>query len=274
VKRVGKICIGLVGGLALCAGLRAGNLSADNPYAPIVARNVFDIHPPPPDRSKEKEAEQQMPKITLNGIISTFGRLQALYKVAVPGRPGVPAKDESYILGEGEAQDDIGVVKIDEKGGMVTFNNHGMDQDVQLADAGGGSGPAPGGGAPTAPPFPRPNFPGFPGFPRPGFTPPAASSSGFIKFGSQSGGPGQNLSGNSPTASANPSSHLGVAMGGAGYTGPQQEPVQLSGDDQSIIVAARHAVALQNGDPTAQIYPPTEHDAEAGIPTPGGAPQP
>ena len=135
MERVGKLCLCLAGGLVLNTGLRADDfVSADNPYAPIVTRNVFDIHPPPPVDPNAQNAEPP-PKITPNGIMSAFGHLQVLFKVAIPAKPGQPAKDQSYILSEGQAQDDIEVTKIDEKGSVVTFNNHGTVQELPLAVA-------------------------------------------------------------------------------------------------------------------------------------------
>ena len=44
-----------------------------------------------------------------NGIMSIFGQLQVLFKVAIPAKAEQPAKDESYILSEGQRQDEIEV---------------------------------------------------------------------------------------------------------------------------------------------------------------------
>ena len=285
MKCVGKLCLCLAGGLVLNASLRAGGtLSPDNPYAGIADRNVFDVHPPPPVDPNAQAAAVPPPKITLNGIISTLGHLQALYKVAVPAKPGQPPKDQFYILGEGEAQDEIEVTKIDEKGGLVTFNNHGTEQELPLTPATAGSGPAPAPTAPAAGPGPGPGF--RPGFPRPGFPPAGggnANNTGIIRFGqsSSAGGPSPNAN-NAYNSGANPSSRLGVAMGGAGgMSFPQQQQMQLSGDDQAVLVAAHHAIAESQGDPVAKIFPPTDYDTQAGAtpnlappPAPDGTPQP
>jgi hypothetical protein len=58
-----------------------------------------------------------------------------LFKVSVPAQPGIPAKEDNYILGEGQRQDDIEVTRIDEKSGVVTFNNHGVVQEIPLTVA-------------------------------------------------------------------------------------------------------------------------------------------
>jgi len=291
VKRVGKLCLCLAGGLVLNASLRAaGTMSPGHPYAPIVVRNVFNIHPPPPVENKEDNKPPPL-KITLNGIVSNLGHPQALYKVAMPAKPGIPPKDQFYMLGEGEAQDEIEVVKIDEKAGLVTFNNHGTEQEIPLADATASSGtpPAPAGPAPAGP---APGSVPRPGFFRPGFPPGggnANNGSGLIRFGQPgvgvSGGQNPNINGanNANNNGANPNSRLGVAMGGAGgyssQPSSQQTQAPLSADEQATMITYNHAVAVAKGDPTAVIYPPTEYDSEAGVPsnvapppTPGGTP--
>ena len=193
MKRVGKLCLCLAGGLALNAGLRAADpVSSGNPYAPIATRNVFDIKPPPLVDPNQAPAEPP-PKITPNGITSIRGQKRALFKVAYPAKPGQPAKDQSYMLSEGEAQDDVEVTKINEAAGLVTFNNHGTIQELPLAiaTASGPSAPAPSGPGPAGPP--RPNFP------MPGIAPGGGNggNAGIIHFG-QSGGFGgqkQNING-------------------------------------------------------------------------------
>jgi len=134
MKCVGKIAVCLAGGLALNAGLSAAEaVSPNNPYAPIVVRNVFGLNPPQPvDPNQNSEPP---PKITPNGIMTIFGNRQVLFKVSIPAKPGIPAKDDDYILGEGQRQDDIEVTGIDEKSGVVTFNNHGDVQVIPLAVA-------------------------------------------------------------------------------------------------------------------------------------------
>jgi len=277
VKRVGKLCLCLACGLLLNAGLRAADtVSSDNPYASIAARNVFDIHTPPPvDPNKSPEAPP--PKITLNGIISTRGYLQALFKVAIPPKPGQPAKDQFYILGEGEAQDEIEVTKIDETGGLVTFNNHGTVQELPLANATASTAPAPAPAGPAAGPGPGVR----PGFPRPGFAPGGGNvnNPGFIRFGQSgaAGGQNQNVNrGNNPNnGGVNSGSRLGVAMGGAsGISGQQfsqQGQTRMSADDQQVMMTAYKATALANNDPMYKILPPSAYDNEAGIPSTPGA---
>src|SRR5471032_2440139 len=128
MKRCGKIAICLAGALTLNAGLRADDVAlADNPYATIVARNIFSLNPPPPPVDPNANAPvEPAVKITPNGIMSIFGQLQVLFKASGGGKPG----DQSYILGEGQMDDEIEVVKIDEKNSLVTFKNHGLLQTL------------------------------------------------------------------------------------------------------------------------------------------------
>ena len=78
--------------------------------------------------------------------MGVFGNGQVLFKVApAAAKPGPPAKDEYYILSEGQRQDDIEVLKIDDKKSLVTFDNHGFTQELPLANtpaSGGSGGPA------------------------------------------------------------------------------------------------------------------------------------
>ena len=137
MKCAGKIAVCLAGGLAFSASLQADDvLLPGNPYAPVVVRNVFGLNPPLPVDPNAPSADPPV-KITPNGIMSIFGQLQVLYKVA-----GKTPGQDAYTLSEGERQDDIEVTKIDEKAGIVTFNNHGVVQALPLVPATPTSTPA------------------------------------------------------------------------------------------------------------------------------------
>ena len=139
--------------------------AADKPYASIVARNMFGLLPmPPPDTNPPAPPVDPPPKITPNGIMDIFGRLQALFKVAVKPKPGQPPKDESYVLSEGERQEDIEVIKINKADGLITFNNHGTIQELPLIVA-KDTAPAAGPGGPGGAPGMRPRNPAMGGTP-------------------------------------------------------------------------------------------------------------
>lgn len=173
MKMTRNILICLAGGLALSANVRADDVVLPgNPYALVVARNIFGLNPPKPI-DPSADAATPPPKITLNGITDILGQMQALFKVAGTAKPGKPAGDDSYILSEGQRQDDIEVVKIDEKAGVVTFNNHGESQQLTLVAATPSSAPAAGTN---------------PGNPVTGFRPaPAVSSGGANNFNGRGG---------------------------------------------------------------------------------------
>ena len=221
----------------LSTGLQTGRAAApDNPYTPIVTRNMFDLVPVPVGPPPDSTPATPPPKITPNGIMTIFGKLQALFKVAGVAKPGQPAKDESYILGEGERQDDIEVQKIDEKAAIITFNNHGKIEELPLV-----AGTAVGGElAPAAP-----NAPGV--LPRPGIVPPAGGNPPPIGFGGRLGRNGNTLGNGNPSVG-------GAPRFGGGTATPTE---QLSPEAQVIVMEAQRAQWLKQGNPAAAIIPPT-----------------
>ena len=121
----------------LAAAVQAQDAAvADKPYASIVSRNMFGLLPiPPPPTNIDTPPVDPPPKITPNGTMTIFGKLEALFKVANKAKPGQPAKEDSYVLSEGERQDDIEVIKINQADGIITFNNHGKIEDLALVPA-------------------------------------------------------------------------------------------------------------------------------------------
>jgi hypothetical protein len=128
--------------------ISASSAVANSPYATILARNSFGLLPiriAPPAGMPLSEAP---PTITLTGAMSIFGKDQALFKVAHTAKHGQPAKEDSYVLAEGEGQDGITVVKINLLNGIITFDTHGITQELALLPAkdSGSSGGLGGGG--------------------------------------------------------------------------------------------------------------------------------
>jgi hypothetical protein len=236
-----------------------------NPYDSIVTRNVFGLNPIPPATEVAPPSGPPPPKITLTGITTIFGPAEALFKVAGVIRNGHP-QDESYIFTEGEQQDEVEVTKIDTTKHIVSFVNHGIQQDIPLSD-----GVASTGSAPAAPTWPgqqgvrrfKRNFGGFGGGNPNGFQP---QSYGNPNGGGNNGSPnGNNPSGafNSNGQSSNYhnlGSNISPAVAG------------LSDDDQQALVAAAHAQAASDPNSTvpAEIFPPTKFDPDAGVPPPAG----
>jgi hypothetical protein len=256
MKRLGKIVVCLASGLVLNAGARADNsVLPNNPYAPIVVRNVFGLNPPQPVDPNATQAEPP-PKITLNGITSILGQLQALFKVAVAAKAGQPAKDESYILSEGQRQDEIEVIQIDEKNCLVTFNNHGTVQELPLvkANAAAVSTPTPAQGGPVPPR---------------NFTAPNGENGGRIpgRFGGRPGGGGFGAAQNRGTGNGRDNYNNGMGGGSplttaptsAGYSGQsgqQPQGAALTPEEQAILLLAQQEQWKQQGNPAAVIIPP------------------
>ena len=127
--------------------------SPGNPYAVIGTRNIFGLAPPEPPVVAPAAVSPPPAVILPNGIIFLFGKLQVLFKV--PGAAGDtrPSRESSYLLGEGERQDEIQVLHIDEKNGVVTFNNHGVVQEIPLPSLKNPGDPMPAGAGPGRPQF-------------------------------------------------------------------------------------------------------------------------
>ncbi|MGH8023239.1 MAG: hypothetical protein ACRED1_06645, partial [Limisphaerales bacterium] len=255
----------------------ASGAPSANPYESIVARNVFGLNPIPPSAPVEVAKGPPPPKITLTGITTIFGPPEALFKVAGVVRNGGRPQDESYIFTEGEEQDDVEVTKIDTDNKMVTFINHGVQQDIKLS-----SGVASAGSGPAAPTWPgRTDRPLLRRFDRFGASPggfhPQSYGGGFHPAANNNGSSSYNAS----------SSGYNNAFGGVNYGGAyngntansaSSQPI-LSPDDQAAVIAAEHAEAVKQGNPMAAIFPPTPYDNQATAAagsgaSGGGAPMP
>jgi hypothetical protein len=203
-------------------------------------------------------------KITPNGIMSIMGQAEALYKTTVAGKPG----DQSYMLAQGQREDDIEVVKIDEKARSITFNNHGVVQEIPLvnttdSDKGGPAaqhGPIFNSvsGIPLPAFQPAGGFGGGNGFPPPNFNG-ATTPTGQSFAGGQGGGNNFNNAANNGTS---------LPFGTTTQNNTTAQPqANMDPDVQKVLIVANHLKAIQDGDPVAAIYPVTDADQEAGIPS-------
>lgn len=230
--RTGKILIGILGGWVACAGIpRAHAAEAeDNAYQNIADRNVFGLKPtpPPPDVTPPK---QPTPKIFLTGISTLGGEKRALLKTTPPAKPGEAAKEHSYILKEGERQDDVEVVAIDEKEGAVKLTYAGEEVSVNFKDnavaTAAPSAPPPGAPAPAGQPgvVPRPTMGNPAG--HPAFAPPTAPSM-----------PG-----------GNPAANPGATQAGAGVATPATQPMPVNfTQEQGELLVELNREANSNGE--------------------------
>ncbi|HKW28200.1 MAG TPA: hypothetical protein VJT54_02610 [Verrucomicrobiae bacterium] len=244
MKHFWRIAFCLVSGLVLNTGL-----GVDNPYTPIAVRNIFGLNPP---QAVTPIAPEPPSKITLNGIMTIFGSTQALFLVDVPPRPPMPATQKSYILSEGQRQDDIEVTHIDDKKNVVTFNNHGVVQELPLVKAG-----------PISTPTPVVMNPAMnAGFAARGMAPGGPGGGNLARFGNN---PGQNrnMGNNTGNAGQNNSGNTGPGGVAGASTGGQAQS-RLSPEEQTILIAAQKAQYKENNDPIWKILPPTELDEAAG----------
>ncbi len=264
MNRSGKFTACLLGGLVLTAGVRADDvLPPGDPYAIVVARNIFGLNPPPPANANSQNTDPP-PKIIPNGIMTIFGEVQVLFKVAGAPKPGgPPPTDESYILSEGQRQDDIEVVKIDEKNSIVTFNNHGETQQLPLVVTQPSSTPSPATAGPTG----GAGAPGgrfSPGVVNPGGRPGARARGGGGAYGGGGGvnpgnggayGGGVNAGVSGGAGNLNLGSNLGnVPTRNNTFNAASQIPEGMTPEVQTIAIEANRAL----GGEAAQMLPITE----------------
>jgi hypothetical protein len=239
--------------LALVLSARAAKAdddqSAGNPYTGIVERNMFALVPIPTNPPVDPTPPEPPIKITPNGIMDVFGQLEVIFKAAMPAKGKEAAHDQSYVMAEGERQDDIEVVKIDNKTAVITFINHGIKQDLALANAPSITGPAPMPGGPGGSvPMPR----GGPG--RGGLN----GGNGPVNrsgFGGQGTGPGANPQNNNPGSAS--VGGTGGAAATANASSADSEAAKLSPEEQVIAIEKERAKLLDAGSSTAALMPTT-----------------
>lgn len=208
-----------------------------NPYAhTIVSRNAFGLKtPPPPPNPEDLVKKDPPPKILLQGLTTILGRRQVLYKVQVPAKPGQQAKEESFVAAEGERNGEIEVVEIDEVAGVVKFNNHGLNESLNMKEHVAKAV----GGTPPAMPLAQPGVvaPAIPGLPRPTAmvnpTPTAGSSVTTIGAATQTAG---SVTPTIPTRTLRTAS--GAIGGLPGVTGHEQAIPQLDPEATAVLYEA------------------------------------
>ena len=244
-----------ISGLPLFAAVAVAPAEPDQPYATIMQRNVFALVPIPTNAPVDPNAATPPPKITPNGIMTVFGRLQVLFKVAVPAKGTQPAKEDSKVMSEGDREDEIEVQKIDEAKAIITFNNHGIVQQLPLS-ATASTGGAPAGAAGTS-------------FVPPGMNP-AAMSGGPMGALGMAGRFGRNRASppaaptpppSSDASAGQPFSTEGMTPTTGGYVNQrgifQPAASQMSPEEQTLMIEAQRMKYQQEGNPIANALPPT-----------------
>ncbi len=210
-----------------------------NPYNTVVTRNIFGLVPIPTNPPVDPTPIEPPIKITPNGIMSIFGKVQVLFKTPGKAKAGQPAKEESYVMSAGERQDEIEVVSINEKEGKVTFNNHGVTQELALVAAANVPAPVISGPAGALPGMAAPGM-AVPGgmVPMPGGV---NNAVGGGRFGRSTRGKNVTSSEDLAAASANFGGNGGLGAAGVGNNSAQN----LSPEAQVIMIEANRAATQQ-----------------------------
>jgi hypothetical protein len=95
----------------------------NTPYDVILARNAFGLRPSPPIESAPQPQTiwTPPPDLKITGLIAVPPTKKVSFYVLEHGKP-----PKSYVLGEGEEQDDIKVVTIDSNSQTVRVKNRGV----------------------------------------------------------------------------------------------------------------------------------------------------
>lgn len=252
-----------------CAGLTtlgspAFALTLNNPYEPIVGRNVFALKPPTPVNPTNTTPVIAPAGVELQGLTTILGRPQVLLKIKLLARPPEPAKDHSVVLDVGQREGEVEVLAIDMAAGAVQLRNQGKEFALNMKDD--AVKPASGPALPGAVPLPGgvPQVPA-PGLRTPGTLPPAPAPVSGIRPPGQTtvntigGGSGlplparqmrANTSGMNPGAQAG----AGIPLSGSAQSEGYQPPnTGLSVEEQMAILAVQKEA---NADGTAAMLPP------------------
>jgi len=98
-------------------------VAAENPYDSIVARNAFGLRAPPPSQPTPppQPVWTPPPDLKITGLVAVPPTKKVSFYVIEHGKP-----PKSYVLAEGEQQDDIKVVTIDGNSQTVRVKNQGV----------------------------------------------------------------------------------------------------------------------------------------------------
>jgi hypothetical protein len=257
MTHTGKALASVFGCLLLTSSLYA--ITADNPYQGIVDRNVFGLKAPPAPVDPTELNKPQPPKITLTGITTILGNKRVLFKIQQPARPPEPAKEQSFIMTEGQREGQIEVMEIDVKAGAIKFNNYGSVMTLTMEKDGAklpNTPPAAAGAPPTAVGFaPQPGQQ-----PNPGVTGFGGGAPGFKSIPERTvRSPGANNNNNPGLSTGYPA--------GAGIVQQQQQP-QYSPEEATLMMEVERQRLKNRGDGLADLMPPTELTPSPNSPAP------
>jgi hypothetical protein len=274
MKRGGKTLAYVLSALALGNGAQAlVSDSSGGPYHGIVARNVFDIHPPVPhDPALDKPPTPPPPNIRLQGITDILHRKQVIFKVQLPSKPPAPAKEESYILTEGQREGEIEVLEIDVKAGTVKMNDYGVITNLSIELNGEKLVSGPPAGAPPPVPGAQPPAPG-------AFVPPSLPAGRMpprtLRLPGAAGAQNSPGAQSTPGISANPGYSGGPVSAGGTANQQQADPSDPNVryrfntlEEQELAIEAQRLKYQQEGNPQADALPPTRISRNVNVATP------
>jgi len=116
--------------------LTTGSLAVDaaalreRNYGCIIQRNIFGLRPaPPPSPPPTAPARSQpLPQVRLTGMTDLLGRSVVLLEISNPGQPV-----KRPILAEGEAADEVEVLKIDLASAQVRMRIASLETNITFA---------------------------------------------------------------------------------------------------------------------------------------------
>jgi hypothetical protein len=164
--------------------------------------------------------------------------------MTIPAKPGQPI--QNLMLAEGQAQEGIEVLQIDETAGVVRVKNQGIEQTLDFLNNGAKpvSGPAPTFQVPA--PIPAQPMP----------------SGGAPQFNPGSGRPQLPSRNLRMPGAANQSSMRSATPMNVNGNAPGQSQPSLSPEEQAVLIEAQRLRYRQQGNPIANILPPTEMTPE------------
>ncbi len=228
--------------LTLLSG-SAVHAATSNPYGGIVDRNVFSLKPAPLVDPTPVASPTPPVKLTLNGITTILGNKRALLHAQIPPRPPEPAKEENYMLTEGQRDGGVEVLSIDEHAGIVKVNNNGLTETLDFVNNGA---KAVASAAPVGSNIPLPVHVATRPSNSSGSVLPGGISTALQRTSQVTGG----------QAAAPPSN--GVTLGGASSSQQNLQQNRMTPEEQVIMIEAQREYFIQQEDSTATILPPTE----------------
>src|SRR5262249_16867763 len=129
------LCIGTIA--AFSPGVFAIPPDSANRYQQISERNMFGLRPIPEAVTPTNiEVAPAFPKIFLTGITTLGGYKRALLAVQYPAKAGQPGKEEYLTLTEGQREEGIEVLNVDENAREVRVKNSGTEMSLNFENNG------------------------------------------------------------------------------------------------------------------------------------------